>query len=219
MRLPLGASAMASYVPSRTNVTCTVARYSAILPSSTAAFSFSTSMPVMPRSVLLARSRALRTASSQLCGEAPMTCVMRATAMISSVQNEGDLHVDPILDDQPALDLDPLAEHLEPGDAAQRARRARHPFLDRFPEAVGGRRDDLGDPGDRHPVLAVTDSSDLAQAPVWRPYCRPHASARPRPPPPPRPGRARRAHRGGRGVRRGARGRHPRHQREHARLA
>src|SRR5216117_2944928 len=71
-------------------------------------------MPVMPRSVLLARSRALRTASSQLCGEAPMTCVMRATAMISSVQDEGDLHVDPILDDQPALDLDPLAEHLEP---------------------------------------------------------------------------------------------------------
>src|SRR5437773_7508094 len=167
MRLPLGACDMRPpQVPSRTNVTCTVARYSAILPSSTAAFSFSTSMPVMPRSVLLARSRALRTASSQLCGEAPMTCVMRATAMISSVQDEGDLHVDPILDDQPALDLDPLAEHLEPGDAAQRARCARHPLLHRLPEAVGGRRDDLGDPGDRHPVLAVTESSDLAQAPV-----------------------------------------------------
>src|SRR2546426_4951876 len=133
-------------------------------------------MPVMPRSVLLARSRALRTASSQLCGEAPMTCVMRATAMISSVQDEGDLHVDPILDDQPALDLDPLAEHLEPGDAAQRARRARHPLLHCLPEAVGGRRDDLGDPGDRHPALAVTESSDLAQARVWRPYCRPHGS-------------------------------------------
>src|SRR5262249_13097532 len=69
-------------VPSRTNVTCTVARYSAILPSSTAAFSLSTSMPVMPRSVLLARSSALRTASSQLWGDAPITCVMRATAML-----------------------------------------------------------------------------------------------------------------------------------------
>src|SRR5205823_2207323 len=83
-----------------------------------------------------------------------------------------------------ALDLDPLAEHLEPGDAAQRARCARHPLLHRLPEAVGGRRDDLGDPGDRHPVLAVTESSDLAQAPVWRPYCPPHGSTRPRPPPP-----------------------------------
>src|SRR5205809_7054504 len=155
MRLPLGACDMRPpQVPSRTNVTCTVARYSAIFPPSTAAFSFSTSMPVMPRSVLLARSRALRTASPQLCGEAPMICVMRATAMIPSVQDEGDLHVDPVLDDQPALDLDPLAEHPEAGDAAPRARRARHPLLDRLAEAVGGRRDDLGDPGDRHPAFA-----------------------------------------------------------------
>src|SRR2546428_12349514 len=111
-------------------------------------------MPVMPRGVLWARWRALRTASSQLGGEAPMPCVMRATAMASSLENEGDLHVDPILDDQPALHLDPLAEHLEPGDAAQRARGAHHPLLDRLPEAVGGRRDDLGDPGDRHPAPA-----------------------------------------------------------------
>src|SRR3989442_15955451 len=112
----------------------------------------------MPGSFLLARWGALRTASSQRCGEAPMTCVVLATAMISSVQDEGDLHVDPILDDQPALALDPLAEPLEPGDAAQRARRARHPLLHRPPEAVGGRRDDLGDPGARHPALAVTES-------------------------------------------------------------
>src|SRR6059036_3538797 len=115
---------MAPQVPSSTNVTCTVARYSAILPFSTAAFSLMTSMPVMPRSVLFARSRALRTASSQLCGEAPITCVMRATAMRPpSLGDERDLHVDAVLDDQPALDLDALAEHLEAGDAAQRAGR------------------------------------------------------------------------------------------------
>src|SRR5580765_7083419 len=98
---------MAAQVPSRTKVTCTMARYSAIFPFSTAAFSFSTSMPVMPRRVLLARSSAFRTASSQLWGDAPITCVTRATAIVrsSSVQEEGDLHVDPILDDEPALDL------------------------------------------------------------------------------------------------------------------
>src|SRR4051794_36752000 len=94
-------------VPSRTNVTCTVARNSAIFPSSTAAFSFSTSMPVMPRSVLLARSRAFRTASSQLWGDAPMICVMRATAIDRLLlQQEDDFHLDPVLGDEPALDLD-----------------------------------------------------------------------------------------------------------------
>src|SRR5206468_1815679 len=115
----------AAQVPSSTNVTCTVARYSAILPFSTAAFSFSTSIPVMPRSVLLARSSAFRTASSQLWGDAPMICVMRATAILdrSSLEHEDHLHVDPILDDQPALHLDALLHHLDAGDVAERARR------------------------------------------------------------------------------------------------
>src|SRR5207247_10416398 len=118
---------MAPQVPSSTNVTCTVARYSAILPFSTAAFSLMTSMPVMPRSVLFARSRALRTASSQLWGEAPMTCVIRATAMTvgSSLEDEGDLHVDPVLDDEAALHLDALGQHLEASNAPQRARGTR----------------------------------------------------------------------------------------------
>src|SRR5262249_4775233 len=129
MRPPAIASAIRPQVPSRTNVTFTVARNSAIFPASTAAFSFTISMPVMPRSVRFARSSALRTASSQLCGEAPMICVTRATAMlISSVEQERDPHVDAVLDDQPALDLDALPGHLEARDAAERARRAREPL-------------------------------------------------------------------------------------------
>src|SRR4029450_10543974 len=144
-------------VPSRTNVTCTVARYSAILPSSTAAFSFSTSMPVMPRSVLLARSSALCTASSQLCGDAPMICVMRATAMWS-LQEEDELHLDAVLRDLAALDLDPLPQHLEPRDVADRPRGARQTLLDGFPEPVGGRRDDLRHPRDSHPLRVPAPS-------------------------------------------------------------
>src|SRR2546427_8629185 len=152
MRLPLVGSDIRPQVPSRTNVTCTVARYSAILPSSTAAFSFSTSMPVMPRSVLLARSSAFRTASSQLCGDAPMICVMRATAILdrSSLEHEHHLHVDPILDDQPALHLDALLHHLDAGDVAERARRPFHTLLHRLAQALGRRRPDLGDARDRH---------------------------------------------------------------------
>src|SRR5262245_58946062 len=138
-------------VPSRMKVTCTVARYSAILPSSTAAFSLRTSMPMMPRSVRLARSSALRTASSQLWGDAPITCVMRATAM-RSLQQEDELHLHAILGDVPALHLDALARHLEPGDVAQGPGRPGHAFLDGFPEPVGGRRDDLRHPRDCHLV-------------------------------------------------------------------
>src|SRR5262249_10625446 len=155
-------------VPSRTNVTCTVARYSAILPSSTAAFSFSTSMPVIPRSVLLARSSAFRTASSQLCGEAAMICVMRATAMRPVLREEGHLHLDPVLDDQPAQDLDRLADHLEPRDPADRARGARQALLHRLAEAVLRRRDDLRDPGDGHGRLATSGRAG-AQGGVYFP--------------------------------------------------
>src|SRR4029453_4459005 len=151
MRSPM----MAPQGPSRTNVTCTVARYSAILPSSTAAFSLSTSMPVMPRSVLLARSSALRTASSQLWGDAPMICVMRATAM-TLLQQEDDLHVDAVLGDLAALHLDALPQHLEPGDVAQRPRGAGQALLDGFPEPVGGRGDDLGPPRDCHEVRVAS---------------------------------------------------------------
>src|SRR6185503_13095891 len=81
-RVERGHPVAGAHVPSSTKVTSTVARYSATLPSSTAAFSFSTSIPVMLRSVRFARSRAFRTASSQLWGEAPMICVCRATAML-----------------------------------------------------------------------------------------------------------------------------------------
>src|SRR2546426_2512281 len=95
-------------------------------------------MPVMPRSVRFARSRALRTASSQLCGDAPMICVMRATAIRSpSVEHERDLHVHPVLDDEATFDLHALADHLEPGDAAERPGGAGEPLLHRLPEAIG----------------------------------------------------------------------------------
>src|SRR5262245_56086753 len=105
----------------------------------------------MPRSVLFARSRAFRTASSQLCGEAPMIWVTRATAMPSpSVQQERDLHVDPVLDDEPPLDLDALADDLEPGDAAERPRGTPEAFLDRLAEAVLRGRDHLRHAGHRH---------------------------------------------------------------------
>src|SRR5262249_55556821 len=105
---------------SRTKVTSKVVRYSTTLPFSIAAFSLSTSRPVMLRKVLFARSKALRTASSQLCGDAPMIWVCRATAMgrlLSSrlIEDEDDLHVHPVLDDLAVGDLHPLIDHLEPG--------------------------------------------------------------------------------------------------------
>src|SRR5262245_50229712 len=197
-------------VPSRTNVTCTVARYSAILPFSTAAFSFRTSIPVMPRSVRLARSSALRTASSQLWGEAPITCVMRATA-IRSLQQEDELHLHAILGDVPALHLDALARHLEPGDVAHGPGRAGHAFFDGFPEPVGGRRDDLRHPRNCH---AVGVASALPRRKPRRPpplkatapACEskgPHASAPPRPSPAPQPCGTHRAHRRRYRLRRG----------------
>src|SRR5215470_20414246 len=129
MRPPAIGSDIVPQVPSRTNVTFTVARNSAIFPPSTAAFSFTISIPVIPRSVRFARSSALRTASSQLCGEAPMICVTRATAMcsLSSLEQERDPHVDPILDDEPPLDLHALSGDLEARDPAQGARGAREP--------------------------------------------------------------------------------------------
>src|SRR5262245_10892557 len=153
MRSPM---MMPSQVPSSTNVTCTVARYSAIFPFSTAAFSLSTSMPVMPRSVRLARSSALRTASSQLWGDAPITCVMRATAMVlpfrpdPSLEQKHDLHVHPVLDDLSAVDLDPLADDLESRDVAERARGTGETSLDRLPTSIGGGGDDLRHPCDCH---------------------------------------------------------------------
>src|SRR5262249_39233103 len=124
---------------------------------STAAFSLSTSMPVMPRSVRLARSSALRTASSQLWGDAPITCVMRATAMVlpfgpipHSLEQEHDLHVHPVLDDLSAVDLDPLADDLESRDVAERARGTGETFVDRLPKSIGGGGDDLRHPRDCH---------------------------------------------------------------------
>ena len=56
--------------PSRRNVTSIVTRYSEILPLLTLAFCSTTCRPVMPRSVLLARSSPSRTAASKLCADA-----------------------------------------------------------------------------------------------------------------------------------------------------
>src|SRR5262249_14400031 len=108
-----------------------------------------------------ARSSALRTASSQLCGEAPITCVMRATAIVRSfLQHEGDLHLDPILANEPTIDLDGLAQDLETRDAPDRHRGALDSALYRLAESLGGRCDDLRDARDRHGPGATTPSRE-----------------------------------------------------------
>src|SRR3954447_18727120 len=70
---------------SKMKVTSIVTRYSSILPFFTLAFSSITCRPVIPRSVLFARSRPSWTAASKLVGEAAVIFDTLATAILASL--------------------------------------------------------------------------------------------------------------------------------------
>ena len=71
------------------NVTSMVTRNSEILPLLTAAFCSTTCKPVIPRSVLLARSRPSRTAASKLCEDADVIFDTLATAIAATLGPAG----------------------------------------------------------------------------------------------------------------------------------
>jgi len=88
-----------------------------------------------------------------------MTCVMRATAMLSLTRDEDDLHVDPVLDDLSASTLTRFPTTSRPVMPRRSARRA-DPLLDRLAEAFGGGRANFAHPGDGH-ARRLADVVDL----------------------------------------------------------